>query len=126
VTIRLTPPPVPFITPESHPCVYIAGPVTGHADFNVPAFDAAAARLLARGFVVYNPADVGRAHGTDKPWDFYMRICLRQVTEAQAVAVLPGWSTSKGAQLEVHVARRLKMPIVWAEDLSSVDAAVWP
>ena len=35
--------------------VYLAGPMTGIAEFNFPAFDAAAAKLRDLGYVVFNP-----------------------------------------------------------------------
>lgn len=35
------------------------------------------------------------------------------------VAVLPGWDTSRGARLEVNIARELGMPVVNAHGLVS-------
>ncbi|WP_371807265.1 DUF4406 domain-containing protein [Pseudomonas sp. KK4] len=40
------------------------------------------------------------------------------------VAVLPGWENSKGARLEVHIARELGMPVVNAHDLLSMETAL--
>ena len=37
--------------------IYIAGPMTGHAEHNFPAFHAAAKRLHEAGWEVVNPAD---------------------------------------------------------------------
>lgn len=45
--------------------VYLAGPMTGIADYNFPAFNAAAARLRAVGFDVVNPADHGVVEGAE-------------------------------------------------------------
>lgn len=45
--------------------VYLAGPMTGIADYNFPAFNAAAARLRAEGFDVVNPADHGVVDGAE-------------------------------------------------------------
>lgn len=50
--------------------VYLAGPMTGFEDFNVPAFNTMAAQLRARSFVVENPAEHGVVEGAD--WSDYM------------------------------------------------------
>lgn len=107
---------------EVPPLVYVAGPMTGIADFNFPAFNAAADRLLNNGYEVINPADndngdpeQARTSGT--PWEDYMRKDIADLIEADAIAVLPGWQNSKGASLEVTVAAALDMPILDAETL---------
>ena len=43
--------------------VYVAGPMTGIAEHNFPAFNAAAASLRAAGWHVENPADHGDVPG---------------------------------------------------------------
>lgn len=86
--------------------VYIAGPMTGHDDFNRPAFRAAAAQLTAAGFEVISPVhdDDLEADGTARhPYEWYIRRDLREMLEADAVALLPGWSASRGARLEREV-----------------------
>lgn len=93
--------------------LYIAGPMTGLPEFNYPAFNAAEKALTLAGFEVLNPT-LGEAAppvGDARPWDWYMRRGLGQVLEADGVAVLKGWSNSKGANLETHVARELGMPV---------------
>lgn len=78
-------------------------------DFNYPAFHAAEAQLRALGYDVLNPAS--NFEDTSKPWDFYMRHAIRQVTHADAIALLPGWDVSKGASLEHHIGRALGLDI---------------
>lgn len=88
--------------------LYIAGPMTGLPELNFPAFFDAEAELKRAGFAVLNPADrAGRTEGM--PWSWYLRRGLRDVTEADGIALLPGWENSRGAQLEVHVAKGLHM-----------------
>lgn len=77
----------------SKPRLYLAGPMTGHEDFNYPAFHAEAARLRAIGFHVENPAE-NRAQDT---WQAYMREAVRQLMTCDAVALLPGWQLSRSA-----------------------------
>jgi hypothetical protein len=78
------------------PRIYIAGKMSGIADFNYPAFHAEAARLRAIGFHVENPAE----NSPQATWQGYMRQALRQMMTCDAVALLPGWERSRGAQIE--------------------------
>lgn len=98
--------------------LYIAGPMTGHPEFNYPAFRAAEAQLQAAGFETRNPVDAERGNDTGQPqsWTWYMRRGLRMVTESDGVALLPGWEQSRGAILERHVAYQLELP---ARELSA-------
>ena len=93
-------------------CIYIAGPMRGLPGMNHAAFHEAEERLVAMGHEVINPARIeDEFSGVD--WAG----CLRRdialiVTRCHTIAVLPGWETSKGATLEVHVARALGMRVV--------------
>jgi len=40
-----------------------------------------------------------------------MRHALRMVLDAEGLALLPGWGKFRGAQLQVHVAKSLDLPI---------------
>lgn len=112
--------------------VYLAGPMTGIAEFNFPAFDAAAEALRDRGHVAFNPAENDRdKHGFDPTGmtghedltgildrrkalgDDLAWICA----EADVVAPLPGWQWSTGARAEVAVARALNILAVSARGL---------
>lgn len=97
--------------------VYVAGPMTGIEDFNFPAFNKMAADLRARGYVVENPAEHGVV--ADAEWADYMAYDLTRLGLCGVVALLPGWESSQGAQLEVQIAERLGMTVVSAHDLLS-------
>lgn len=101
--------------------LYLAGPMTGFEDFNFPAFNKMAAVLRARGYVVENPAEHGVVDGAE--WADYMAYDLTRLGLCGQVAVLPGWENSKGARLEVHIARELGMKVVNAHDLVSMEIA---
>lgn len=92
---------------------YIAGPMTGLPDFNYPAFNAAAAALRAQGVDAINPADHGIVPGAT--WEDYLRADLVQLATCEAVYFLPGWSKSRGALLEHHVAAALGMRLEYAD-----------
>jgi hypothetical protein len=86
--------------------------MTGIPAHNFPAFNAAEKSLTEAGFEVRNPAANGEGQMS---WADYLRHDLRDVLEVDGVAVLPNWSTSKGARLEVHVADELGLPVKTVE-----------
>ncbi|CAE6905944.1 MULTISPECIES: DUF4406 domain-containing protein [Pseudomonas] len=99
--------------------IYLSGPMTGCPDFNYPAFHAEADRLRSLGFDVESPAE----NPPQESWEEYLRWGLAQMLTCDSVALLPGWGISKGAQLEVSVAEKLKMTIVMAESIQARAAA---
>lgn len=101
--------------------VYVAGPMTGIADFNYPAFNAVADQLRAQGYEVENPADHGIVEGAQ--WADYMAYDLTRLGLCGVIALLPDWEKSQGARLEVLIAERLGMTVVNAVDLVTREAA---
>jgi hypothetical protein len=90
--------------------LYIAGPMSGYPDFNFPAFHAAAKALRAEGYTVVSPAEIAPEHGRD--WTYYMRKDLAEMLKCDTIYLLRGWSLSKGALLEKHVAEALGMRVI--------------
>lgn len=90
--------------------VYIAGPMTGYPDFNFPAFHYAASHLRRLGHDPLNPATSfdGRQ---DLEYEMYIREAVRMVAMADAIVLLDGWSMSKGATMELHVALTIGLPV---------------
>ncbi len=107
----------PKLPPPVFTRVYLAGPMTGQPEDGYPAFHAAAAALRARGYDVVNPAELNPVRG--EPWDTYLRRDLPALVTCEAVAVLPGWMVSRGAQLELIVAHELGLPVVDAVALAA-------
>ena len=115
--------------------VYLAGPMRGIPEFNFPAFMSAAEFLRKQGFFVFNPAErdierlgvdiskgneagsedqAAKEHGFNLRTSLYedMRyICL----EADAIALLPGWEKSKGANAELATALALGLSVMTLE-----------
>lgn len=85
--------------------IYIAGPMTGHENFNRDAFNNAAASLTNRGHVVLNPATLPDGLSEAE----YMDISFSMVRAADGVFLLPGWKASAGATAEYHYAYKLEM-----------------
>lgn len=89
--------------------VYIAGPMTGLPEFNKPAFHAKADELLEEGFTVLNPAILpdGLEHHE------YMQICLPMVQVSDAIYMLSGWESSKGALMEHDLAMDIGLSVTY-------------
>lgn len=99
--------------------IYISGPMTGLPGLNFDAFNAEEGRLSRNGWEVVNPAKIN----PDKhlSWQACMRTDIAALVFCDAVQLLPGWESSKGAVLEHHVADRLGLtiyqPVVAASEL---------
>lgn len=109
--------------------IYLSGPMRGYKDFNFPAFDKAAAELRAQGHSVFNPAEKDKEHDpegvswrspdgditvAEKTGVFDRRVAIRAdldyiIDDADAIALLPGWEASKGANAELWLSRFLDL-----------------
>lgn len=94
--------------------VYISGPMTGKPDLNHPAFHAAAERLAAHGHEITNPVDCAVPAGSS--WESYMREDIAMLVRCDAIYMLSGWHSSRGAVLEHYLALRLKMTILYQSE----------
>lgn len=96
---------------------YLAGPMTGLPDFNRGAFIEAAAQLRGYGYEVLNPVEMDLIYGSweeaiKRPWQEHLaRDVDTVVNKADGVIVLPGWENSRGANLEVRLARTFGKPV---------------
>ena len=96
--------------------IYISGPMSGIANLNHEAFDAAEKELESRGYIVVNPHDLTpeRLPG-EKPDDFYercMAIDLEALEHCDGIFLLPGWQASKGALREYKRAIELGLEVM--------------
>ena len=98
--------------------IYLAGPMSGIADLNYPAFHAETARLRALGHHVENPAENPECD----TWEGYMRMAIAQLVTCDALALLPGWQNSRGAVIERGLARELGMPTSPSHDINKQGA----
>lgn len=89
--------------------IYISGPISGFKDNNRSAFIDAEAQLRAAGHEVFNPIDNGLPDDSD--WSTHMRADIKALMECQTIYVLKNWHISKGASLELHIAKQLGMDV---------------
>jgi hypothetical protein len=105
---------------------YLAGPMRGIPYFNFPAFAEAAEKLRAEGHTVLSPAEAdieilgdlassnltGSEEQATKEHGFDIRDAMKRdlawiCDEAEGIALLPGWESSKGARVENALAECL-------------------
>ena len=116
--------------------IYLAGPMRGIKDFNFPAFHAWAARLREQGHEVFNPAERDEAAfgaeilktstGSEEEVALRMgftdklglaRKCFLADTmwiciHAEAIALIPGWETSRGVRAEKALGEAIGLEIL--------------
>lgn len=124
--------------------VYLAGPMRGYKDFNFPAFMAAAVWLRSHGHTVFNPAEKDlerdKTEGRKPTWQsedgdikaaeakgFDRRTAITDdlmyiINQADAIALLPGWQKSKGANAEYWTAEFLDLQVWELADMSTLAA----
>jgi hypothetical protein len=108
--------------------VYCAGPMSGYADYNFPAFFAASEFLEQQGYTAINPAqlDIDAGYPLERlnlltPEEFQeflkgaMKRDLDAIQSCDALVLLPGWEKSKGARAERAVAEwaGLRVGYLW-------------
>jgi hypothetical protein len=114
--------------------LYIAGPMTGRAHFNFPAFDCAVASLEYQGFECVSPADLdeygtrleainspdgapGSGGAGDATWGDFLSRDVKVIADVvDGVALMPEWETSKGARLEAFICRHVGKPVFYITD----------
>ncbi len=93
--------------------IYLAGPITGLEELNLPEFRKFEKKLLDKNFEVIVPHDLFKDIDTSEfLWEDYMKVCLPAMMECDKVITLNNWNKSRGTRLEVHVARELDMSVL--------------
>jgi hypothetical protein len=103
--------------------LYIAGPMTGVPQFNVPLFDRVADELRAQKYDVVSPAELDSPEmraaamqsadgalaplekATKETWGQVLARDVRVLSDQgiEGIVLLPGWERSRGANLEATV-----------------------
>ena len=99
--------------------VYIAGPMTGLPEYNYTAFNVVAMGLRFSGHDVVNPVELGEKYGTAdeinsdpvKLADLLLEE-LDALKTCDAIYLLPGWQSSRGARNELKLALEKGLKII--------------
>jgi hypothetical protein len=97
--------------------------MSGIPEFNFPAFNAAEIVWKNMGWEVTNPATLDDGE-TDKEWSYYMKRDLPELLKCDAIALLKGWGSSKGANLELMVAQACGLQVYCAESMLVFEETV--
>jgi len=104
--------------------VYISGPMSGITDLNFPEFEKAEIKMKSFGFEVFNPHKfeeqktekflnkIKNSNDNDS-WIEYMKVdIVKMLQECEFVLALNNWERSRGATVELFLAKSLGMPII--------------
>lgn len=123
-----------LMTPQEGKSYYLAGPMTGYPQFNIPLFECVTAELRAAGYTIVSPVELdstivrevalasadGALENNQIAGETWGEILARDVRlvadKVDGVIVLPRWNYSRGARLEVFVALLCSKPIYSCED----------
>lgn len=99
--------------------IYISGKITGTDDYKYR-FAIAERELTSRGFTVLNPVKAGkwleRYLAPEIPtWSQYMKQAIKAMMIADCIYMLKGYRESKGARLELFLAKILQYEIIYEE-----------
>jgi hypothetical protein len=122
---------LPFDEPEKRR-IYIAGPMSGIPDYNRPTFYSTAEAFEEGGWEVFNPAEndvrlFGSHEACNEAIEANRNQALRVMlgsdlewicSDADAIAMLPGWEKSYGARAEHATAVALGLEIIYISDVT--------
>lgn len=95
--------------------IYVSGKMTGLPNYNKEHFNRITDHLESLGYTVFNPATINGE--PDWEWSDYMRVALQGQMKSLSILMLTGYELSKGACIELDLARRLNMNIAFEKDL---------
>lgn len=108
--------------------IYISGPITGLDHQTAFAnFDRAEKMLRDLGFDPVNPM---KASGLDSDinhsWEEYMKADIALLLGCDAIYLLNGWESSRGATIELNIAEPLKIKPIFAPKTTEFCGVVIP
>lgn len=90
--------------------LYISGGMTGLPNLNRPAFSKAAKMLRKKGYTCISPPELDK-NEPQRSWEGCLRRDIKKEMNCKGIATLRGWKKSRGANLEISIARALSMPV---------------
>lgn len=115
--------------------VYISGPMSDVENLNFEEFEKAEVKMKSFGFEVYNPhkffeLETKEFHESlkglskNETWIKYMKVDLiKMLKECEFVLALNNWERSRGATLELFIAKSLGMPVIHHETYEELNVS---
>lgn len=97
--------------------LYLSGPITCNPNYILD-FENWQNFLQTKGYEVVNPATLGDGLAD---WHCYLKRDIPYLIECDGIFAMPGWECSKGAQLEIDLARRLDLKCLTIKDGKVVE-----
>ena len=79
--------------------IYLSGPISGVSDYMIR-FAEAEKELVGKGYRVINPAKIGASLPEDMTYEEIVEIDIHLLEYADAIYLLRGWQSSRGANRE--------------------------
>lgn len=104
---------------------YISGPISKIPDGNKDAFRHAQRLLEHRDYEVLSPHEICSEikardfANSEDYWKACMRACVKSMMDSDICVMLPGWTDSRGAAMEVSICRDLGIRTI---ELSTITA----
>jgi len=99
--------------------IYLCGPVSGRniqeAADHFKEIEGKIRRANSGVDIYYCTSNPMRFCSPDFDWYQAMRICVRELSSCDGIALLQGWQRSRGATLELKLAQDLHIPVVYVE-----------
>lgn len=100
------------------PKIYLAGKITGLPVEDYTAnFNYWKGHFQKLGFKVISPIDLPHKHAD--MWQEYMKEDIAAMVKCKYLFAMVGWQNSKGAKIEVELARALKINIYYQEFIAA-------
>lgn len=90
---------------------YLSGPISGRDHLNIKEFRLWETKLEEMGLTVIVPHDITEDMPEDSSWSEFMKKDLAVLLTCDMVITLTDWYLSRGAKVEVGLARELGIPV---------------
>lgn len=104
---------------------YIAGKITGQLKKTYEAkFRRAEITVSVLGYDPVNPCTLNHDH--DRSYESYLKTALIAMLGCDAVYALPDWKDSRGATIEINLAKALQMKIIYEQEVDFTPVKIVP
>lgn len=100
--------------------IYISGRMTGIKDLNYKKFEKYDKKFKELGYKVENPHEF-KENKQEQTWENYMKNDIIRLLKCDAVAILDDWWLSEGSKLEILIAHKLGLRLIYAETMEEFE-----